>query len=61
MITIKCIICGCKISSPKVDQLCCSKPNCVEKYTKLQQDSWRIKNPDKIKKMNRDYYIKKKK
>ena len=60
MITIKCIICGDKIKHPKINQLCCNKPKCINDYTKLQHEVWRSKNLNKIKERNKNSYLKRK-
>lgn len=38
MIEINCVICGKKISHPRVDQLCCNRKKCKEEFNLNQLD-----------------------
>lgn len=56
MIKIKCIICSEEISNPRVDQLCCEKKKCRDKFDSNMIELWKIDNPDRVKEMNKKSY-----
>ncbi len=60
VITIKCIICQEDIKHPRIDQLCCSKENCMNEYSQKQQEMWRLDNPRRVRNINRKAYLKRK-
>lgn len=60
MIKIKCIICEEEITRPRVDQLCCNKSECKEKFNSNMVELWKLENPDKVRDINKKAYIIKK-